>query len=303
MSRDTREVCPATSHGMPRRVFAPKEPGEPGAVGPSCSVVVRRCRSHAMEQRGEMELQRLSHCGHPHLVAQRVSVHRDVTLDCGDSLRCRGSRHRHRTQADRSFRSVVVERALLYLDDAGRVGEHKFHNAKLRHPPVASFSVQRTAVVCRRRALVVREKWLADMTERDGFVVVERCDRRVDTAARACPRSEQELQWLDVRVQRCRCRSGSCSGHITSVGPRLRYRRLRDAEGFAGVAGLDLRSERPAVCPGDVVRTPRREAALEDAERRLGALFSSSREHSELVTMSVLHVAVRSAILRRSRIS
>jgi len=175
-----------------------------------------------MECRGEMELQRLSDGGHPHFVAQRVAGDNDVALDFDDLLRCRGARHRRRTQADRSFGSVVLERALLDLDDASRVGEHKFHDPNLRHPPVAGFSVQQTSVVGRRRALVIREKRLADMTEGDRLVVVERLDRRVYTAAAARPRAEQELERLDIRMQRFRCRSGSRSGHVTSVRPQKR---------------------------------------------------------------------------------
>ena len=67
--------------------------GDFAAVSPSRAS--RRC-SHAMECRGEMELERLSHCGHPHLVAQHVTVDSDVALDVDDLFRCRGAGHRHR---------------------------------------------------------------------------------------------------------------------------------------------------------------------------------------------------------------
>ena len=171
-----------------------------------------------MERREEMELERLSHCGHPHLVPQGVTVDREVALDFDDLFRCRGARHRRRTEADRSLGLVAVEGAFLHLDDACRVGENEFHDADLRHAPVAGFGVQWAAVVCSRRALAVRKKGLAHVTEGDRLVVVERFDRRVHPAAAAGPGAEQELERLDTRVQRWR-RSRSRNGHATIVRP------------------------------------------------------------------------------------
>ena len=61
--------------------------------------------------------------------------------------------------------------------------------------------MQRTTVVCRCRALVVGEERFAGMTEDDRLLVVERVDRRVHAMTMPGPRAEQELEWLDVRMQ------------------------------------------------------------------------------------------------------
>ena len=101
-------------------------------------------------------------------------------------------------RGDRPF----VERPFLDLDDAGGVGENELDVPVVRHPPEAGFGVQRTAVVGRSRALVVREERLTDMGEGDRLVVVERLDRGIHAVAATGPRAEQEPQRLDVGMDR-----------------------------------------------------------------------------------------------------
>ena len=127
------------------------------------------------------------------------------------------------------------QRALLNFRDAGGMRENPFDLARRRHPDIAGFRMQRSAVVAGFRSLTICQERLADVTEGDFLVVAERLNRRVLAGAVTRPRTQQRSQRSDARMEVGHVSQGTASPAVADWQSIAGPEPYREADGACNV--------------------------------------------------------------------